>query len=187
MVCRRWRAPPGPHRRRGTQRVPPTFSWKAWQRTSSEGYEAGLPILRRALDVFGIGMSVDEQLRCHWVAGIVAPHLWDDDRWDLLSDRHVQLARGVGALSELPLALSLRAVTLLFAGDLTGAASLIGEHQVAIDATGSHLVPYAELGLAALRGRQAEAAALIDATIREVSRPRRRHRDRRSPSGRTRC
>ena len=44
----------------------------AWQRTSTEGYEAGLPILRRALDVFGIGMSVDEQLRCHWVAGIVA-------------------------------------------------------------------------------------------------------------------
>ena len=133
------------------------------------GYEAGLPILRRALDVFGIGMSVDEQLRCHWVAGIVAPHLWDDDRWHLLSDRHVQLARGVGALSELPLALSMRAFTMLFAGDLTGAASLVGEHQVAMDATGSHLAPYAELGLAALRGRQAEAAALIDATIREAN------------------
>ena len=133
------------------------------------GYEAGLPILRRALDDFGIGMSVDEQLRCHWVAGIVAPHLWDDDRWHLLSDRHLQLAHGVGALSELPLALSMRAVTMLFAGDLTGAASLVGEFQVAMDATGSHLAPYAELGVAALRGRQAEAAALIDATIREVN------------------
>ena len=38
-----------------------------------------------------------------------------------------------------------------------------------MDATGSHLAPYAELGLAALRGRQAEAAALIDATIREAN------------------
>jgi DNA-binding CsgD family transcriptional regulator len=133
------------------------------------GYEAGLPILRRALDVFGIGMSIDEQLRCHWVAGLVAAHLWDHDRWHLLADRHVQLARGVGALSELPLALSMRAFTLLLAGDLTGAASLVAEHQVAMDATGSHLAPYPELGLAALRGRQAEAAALIDATIREVS------------------
>jgi DNA-binding CsgD family transcriptional regulator len=133
------------------------------------GYEAGLPILRRALEVFGIGMSADEQLRCHWVAGVVAPHLWDDDRWYLLSDRHVQLARGVGALSELPLALNMRAFTILFAGDLTGATSLVAEHQVALDATGSHLVPYAELGLAALRGRQAEAAALIDATIREAN------------------
>ncbi len=133
------------------------------------GYEAGLPILRRALDIFGIGMSVDEQLRCHWIAGVVAPHLWDDDRWDLLSDRHVRLARGVGALSELPLALSLRAVMMLFAGDLTGATLLIGEHQVAVDVTGSHLSNPAELGLAALRGRQAEAAGLIDAAIREAS------------------
>src|SRR4029077_622633 len=49
-----------------------------------EGYEAGLPILRRALDVFGIDMSADEQLRCHWLAGIVALHLWDDQHWDLL-------------------------------------------------------------------------------------------------------
>jgi DNA-binding CsgD family transcriptional regulator len=133
------------------------------------GYEAGLPILRRALDAFGIGMSVDEQLRCHWVAGIVAPYLWDDDGWHLLCDRHVELARGVGALSELPLALSMRAVTMLLAGELTGAASLVGEFQVAMDATGSHLSSPAELGLAALRGRQAEAAALIDATIREVN------------------
>jgi DNA-binding CsgD family transcriptional regulator len=133
------------------------------------GYEAGLPILRSALDVFGIGMSVDEQLRCHWIAGVVAPHLWDDDRWGLLSDRHVQLARGVGALSELPLALSLRAVMMLFAGDLAGAALLIGEHQVAVDVTGSHLSNPAELVLAALRGRQAEAAGLIDAAIREAS------------------
>ncbi|HEX9497595.1 MAG TPA: LuxR C-terminal-related transcriptional regulator, partial [Mycobacterium sp.] len=133
------------------------------------GYEAGLPILRRALDDFGIGMSADEQLRCHWVTGVVAPHLWDDEHWDLLSDRHVQLARDVGALSELPLALSMRAFTVLFAGDLTGAASMVGEFQVAMDATGSHLAPYAELGVAALRGKQAEAAALIDATIREVN------------------
>jgi DNA-binding CsgD family transcriptional regulator len=133
------------------------------------GYEAGLPILRRALEVFGIGMSADEQLRCHWIAGVVAPHLWDDDHWHLLSEQHVELCRGVGALSELPLALSMRAFTMLFAGDLTGAASLVGEHQVAMDATGSHLAPYPELGVAALRGRQAEAASLIDATIREVS------------------
>ena len=38
-----------------------------------------------------------------------------------------------------------------------------------MEATGIHLAPYAELGLAALRGRQAEAAALIEATIREVN------------------
>jgi hypothetical protein len=34
---------------------------------------------------------------------------------------------------------------MLFAGDLTGAALLIGEHQVAIDVTGSHISNPAEL------------------------------------------
>jgi ATP/maltotriose-dependent transcriptional regulator MalT len=38
-----------------------------------------------------------------------------------------------------------------------------------VDATGSHISSPAELGLLALRGRQAEAAALIDATIREAN------------------
>jgi ATP/maltotriose-dependent transcriptional regulator MalT len=132
-------------------------------------YEAGLPILRRALEVFGIGMSADEQLRCQHVVGCVAPHLWEDEHWHVLSERHVQLARGVGAMSELPMALNMRAFTMLLAGDLTGAVSLVAEHRVALDATGGHLVPYAELGLAALRGRQAEAAALIDATISEAN------------------
>jgi DNA-binding CsgD family transcriptional regulator len=135
----------------------------------NNGYRAGLPILRKALNLFGTGMSMDEELRWHWVASIVARHLFDDDRCHRLSNRHVQLARGVGALSELPLALSSHAFTLLFEGDLTGAASLIGELQVVMDVTGSNLAPYPALGVAALRGRQAEAAALIDATIKEVS------------------
>jgi DNA-binding CsgD family transcriptional regulator len=64
---------------------------------------------------------------------------------------------------------SSHAFTLLFEGDLTGAASLIGELQVVMDVTGSNLAPYPALGVAAMRGRQAEAAALIEATIKEVS------------------
>jgi DNA-binding CsgD family transcriptional regulator len=157
-------APPPRHAPRA-----PDFLLEGLAMHFDKGYEAGLPILRRALDVFGIDMSVDEQLRCHWIAGVVAPHLWDDDRYHLLSERHIQLARGVGALTELPLAIGLRAVPMLFAGDLTGAAALVVEHQIVTDATGSHISSPAELGLAALRGRQAEAAALIDKTISEAN------------------
>jgi DNA-binding CsgD family transcriptional regulator len=135
----------------------------------SKGYAAGLPILRQALNVFGEGMSADEELRWHWMAGVVARHVWDDDAWQVLSARHVQLARDVGALGELPLALNSRAFMLLFAGDLTGATALIQELRPAVAATGSNLAPYAALGLAALAGRQAEAAALIDATIKDVT------------------
>jgi DNA-binding CsgD family transcriptional regulator len=134
------------------------------------GYEAGLPILRKALDVFGIDMSVEEELCLHWLASVVASHLWDDEQWDLLSERHVELARGVGALSELPLALNMHAFTLLFAGDLAQAAALVQELQAVTEATGTSLAPYAAMGLAALRGGQAETAALVDATIMDVSR-----------------
>ena len=134
------------------------------------GYEAGLPMLRRALDVFGIGMSVDEELRWHWLAGVVARLLWDDRRWAMHTEGHVRLARGVGALSELPLALNARAIAMLFAGDLTTVASLIQELQATTEATGSKLAPYAALGLAAFRGAQAEAGTLIDVMISDATR-----------------
>jgi ATP/maltotriose-dependent transcriptional regulator MalT len=126
--------------------------------------------LRRALTAFSSGMSADEKLRRLWLACVVALHLWDDERWDVLSSRYVALAREAGALSELPLALSMRAYMLLFAGDLGAAASLIDEIQAVTEATGSSRAPYAALALAALRGRQAEASALIEATIRDVTR-----------------
>jgi DNA-binding CsgD family transcriptional regulator len=135
----------------------------------NEGYAAGLPILRKGLQAFGSGMPADEELRWHWVAGIVARHVWDDESWHVLSDRHVQLARSVGALSELPVALNSRAFSLLFAGELTATAALIQELQPAIEATGTRLAPYAALGLAVLAGRAAEATALIDAIPRDVT------------------
>ena len=114
-------------------------------------------------------MPVEEKLRWYWVADVVAQHVWDDDRWQLLTDRHVQLARDVGALSELPMALSARAFILLFAGELVEAAALVQELQAAMEATGTNLAPYAGMGLEAFRGRQAETAALVDATIEDVS------------------
>ncbi len=134
----------------------------------NDGYRAGLPILRRALEVFGAGMSPEEELRWHWVAGIVARHVWDDDCWRLLADRHVKLARDIGALSELPLALSSVAFELAFAGELTAAGSLMQELQAATEATGIKLAPYAALGVAAMSGGEAETAALVGATIGEV-------------------
>jgi hypothetical protein len=45
-------------------------------------------------------------------------HLWDDKPWHELSNLYVELARKTDALSELPLALSTRAIMLLFVGDL---------------------------------------------------------------------
>jgi DNA-binding CsgD family transcriptional regulator len=135
----------------------------------TRGYSAGLPFLRKALDVFDTDVPAQEKLRWYWVADIVAQHVWDDDRWQLFTHHHVQLARDVGALSELPIALTARAFVLLFAGKLCEAAALVQELQAAMEATGTTLAPYAGISLEAFRGRQSETVALVDATIEDVS------------------
>ena len=128
-----------------------------------ESYEASVPVLRRAADVFDVaGLPVNEQLRWKWLAAIAANHLWDDARWEAISERHVQIAREAGALAELPLALSQRVYAHLFAGELTAAASLVDEIRAATEATGVSLTPYGEVGFVALRGREPEALSLIE-------------------------
>jgi DNA-binding CsgD family transcriptional regulator len=135
----------------------------------NESYAAGVPFLRQALTAFGRGMSADEELRWLWLTTLAALHLWDDERWDMLSSRYVELARKAGALSELPLALSTRSMMLLFAGDLATVTALTDEGRAVIDATGSQFAPYAAMGLAALQGRQAEVSALIEATTSDAA------------------
>jgi DNA-binding CsgD family transcriptional regulator len=135
----------------------------------NRGYPTCVPLLREALESFGAGMSAETEFRWLWIATLAAIHIWDDQRWDALSARHVELARASGALSELPLALSTRAFKLLFAGELVGAAALVEESQAAIDATGNNLAPYVRLGLAAMRGSRTEVSALTTTTVRDVT------------------
>lgn len=126
-------------------------------------------MLRQAVADFGTGMSAEEELRLLWMATTTAIRLWDDERWEALSARYVQLVRETGALSELPLALTLRAYLLLFAGELSDAGSLIDETHAVMEATGSNLAPYGALGLAAFSGDAARVAALFEATIEDVT------------------
>ncbi|OBB61568.1 LuxR family transcriptional regulator [Mycobacterium sp. 852013-51886_SCH5428379] len=133
-----------------------------------DGYAAALPRLRLALNAFD-DLSPEEQRRWVWCAFVAATRSWDDDGWYRLSERHVELVRGAGALSHVPLALNSRACTLLVHGDLKGAAALIEELQSATDATGTRIAPYAALGLAAMRGEHDVVAALAATTTAEVT------------------
>jgi DNA-binding CsgD family transcriptional regulator len=135
----------------------------------TEGYAAGLPILRQALtSVRGLPELPEPRLLMSaWNAAL---HLWDADAWDTLSASSLAWASDAGALSELPLALNSRAVLLLFFGELTAAAALIDEAQAATEVTGGSLTAYAALALAALQGREDEARTLIDTTRKEVMR-----------------
>jgi DNA-binding CsgD family transcriptional regulator len=137
----------------------------------TEGYVAGTPMLRRAVNAFRDGdISRGEGHRWLWLASRVAAFVWDDDAYDVLSARFVQLARDAGALSVLPRALTTRSGLQLFAGEFAMASSLLEEVAAVNEATGSSLAPYAALSRVTFQGHEAEAAQLIEAATREVVR-----------------
>ena len=134
----------------------------------TDTYAAGVPILRMTQRAFGAGMSEREELRWMWGGTVSAMLLWDDERWERLSDRHLQLVRETGALGGLQIALGHREGMHVFAGELGSAASLLDAIEEATQLTGSPLPPYHGLGLVAMRGREAEARRLIDKARPEV-------------------
>jgi DNA-binding CsgD family transcriptional regulator len=137
----------------------------------TQGYPAGTPMLKRALTAFhGESISQEEEIRWLHFACATAVYLWDDEAWEVLSIRHVQLARDAGALSELPWALNTRIGVHLNAGELAAAASLVEEVETVTEATGSQIAPYGALALAAWQGHEAEAFELIKAINKEVLR-----------------
>jgi DNA-binding CsgD family transcriptional regulator len=134
----------------------------------TESYVAAVPSLRKAERAIGGAMSQAEQLRWMWGATVSTFHLWDDEGWDRLSERHIQLVRETGALGDLAIALSHRGQMHVFAGELGAAESLQEDLQEATELTGSPLAPYHAVGLAAMRGREAEAKHFIDTARAEV-------------------
>jgi DNA-binding CsgD family transcriptional regulator len=137
----------------------------------TEGYAAGTPMLRRAVDAFR-GEDIRREQGHRWLslASRVAAFLWDDEAWDAISARFVQRARDAGALSVLPLALTSRAGVHVFAGEFAMAASLIAEVAAVNEATGGSLAPWAALARVSFEGREAEGFQLIEAATREVVR-----------------
>jgi DNA-binding CsgD family transcriptional regulator len=132
----------------------------------TDGYTAALPTRQRAVHAFRkADLTLAEGLRWLWLASSEAAEVWDDESWSALSTRHIDMARAAGALGVLPLTLHSRAVAHVFAGELDAAASLVGELDAVIDATGMTLAPYAAVVLAAWRGREQEVSDLIETTL----------------------
>jgi DNA-binding CsgD family transcriptional regulator len=137
----------------------------------TDGYAAGVPVLKRALAAFRDGhVSEEEEIRWLWLAARVAVNLWDDETWRVLAERHVELTRASGALTVLPIALSSRIVVHINEGEPAAAASLVEEQRAIVEATGSQIVLYAGLIVAACRGREPEASTLIEDSIEDVRR-----------------
>ena len=135
----------------------------------TEGYAAGTPLLKEALNAFqrAADLSPDDA-RWLWFASLIALYMWDDHAWTVLFTRQLELARRMGALPALVFALGTGTTVYAFFGELRTAAILEEEHRAASEATGIASNPVPRLGLASLRGREAEFAELIRTTVREA-------------------
>jgi DNA-binding CsgD family transcriptional regulator len=133
---------------------------------ATEGYAAGAPLLKEALDAFqGEADLSSNDARWLWFAGLIALFMWDDDAWTVLFTRQVELARETGALSALAFALGSGIAVYAFFGELSTAAVLEEELRAASEATGTAADPSALLSLAAVRGHEADFSGLIQSTI----------------------
>jgi DNA-binding CsgD family transcriptional regulator len=130
----------------------------------TEGYAAGVPPLREALEAFrqddGNNSANNRWL---WLACRAAADLWEHEMWDELASRGERLAREAGALNILPVAASYRAGVHVHAGEFAAAWALLEEAYAITQATGTALLTQARPMVAAYRGDEAEALALIEA------------------------
>jgi DNA-binding CsgD family transcriptional regulator len=165
-VARAARAAPRPQR----LRVPDHFL-DGFTTICIEGHRAGVPMLREGLTAMRAGLPAEEELRCLNPAITAAIRTFDDEAWDVATARHLELARAAGAITELPVALISRAYFLLYAGDLTAAASLTYETQQIKDATGTILADQGLFALGAFRGDEPGTRAVIEAALRDVREP----------------
>jgi DNA-binding CsgD family transcriptional regulator len=136
----------------------------------TEGYSAAAPLLTQALQMLMRGTPVGEVERWNWHPGaLVALDMWDFDSWQEIAASQVRMARETGALVHLQFALTYLAQTHLLTGELATATRLIEEDQLIAEATGNPSFPYSAMMLAAWRGAEADAARLIEATVREAA------------------
>jgi len=134
----------------------------------TDGQKAAAPALRQAL----LSLRTEDtgllRVRWLWLASRVAMQLWDDESWDVLSARQVEVARKTGAVSVLPVALRGRIGFQLTAGRVEAATMLHDEQEAVTHVTGSEPLRYGAVALAAWRGRVSEIGPLIEASTRSI-------------------
>jgi DNA-binding CsgD family transcriptional regulator/tetratricopeptide (TPR) repeat protein len=136
----------------------------------TEGRTAAAPTLQQAASEFARDTAaVEDVLRWGWLATAAAVAVWDFETCIAVANRGVEFARESGALAVLAVAVNVFAQAVALSGDFERAALLVSEAEAVKEATGSQVGPYGALVLAALQGREAEASALIDSTIREAT------------------
>jgi DNA-binding CsgD family transcriptional regulator len=134
----------------------------------SDGPSVGAPGLKRALRALrDEEIATEEDIRWLWLAALAAAFIWDYESYEALAVRQIQVARNLGALTMLPLALGTRSGVHLFAGELPAAASLIEESDALAMATHGRINQYVPLPLAAFRGQEDEVKRLVRSSTKD--------------------
>ncbi len=135
----------------------------------TRGYAAGAPLLKSALSAFDHETALPlEDARWLSLALWAAADLWDDDTFRRLTTRELERAREVGALTAIPLALSMLGFIYATSGDLAAAESALDEMRLASDAIGTPAQPYVALWIAAMRGREPDTLDLVQTASSEA-------------------
>jgi DNA-binding CsgD family transcriptional regulator len=159
------RAPPAPDPARASDVLLDGFALLL-----TDGRAAATPVLQEAASRFaGDASSVDEVLRWGWLATIGAVLVWDYESCVAVASRGVQLARDCGALTVLAVALNIMAQAVALGGEYATASQLISEADAVTEATGTHVLPYGALYLAAYQGREADVSNLVEVTVQEAT------------------
>jgi DNA-binding CsgD family transcriptional regulator len=129
----------------------------------TDGYAAAHPILTEALAAARDEGSPPDLSRWLWLACRVAGDLWEDEVWQELTTLDLRLAEAAGCLAVLPYTLTYRSIVDVHSGDFDSAATLVADADAIMEVTGHPPFAYTSLVLAAWRGEEQGARALIDA------------------------
>jgi DNA-binding CsgD family transcriptional regulator len=133
------------------------------------GYAAGAVRVQRALAAFRAApISRDEELQWLFLASQMAHDVYDEQTWDALSVRILELVRETGVLAPLPMAAATRFTRDVYVGDLTAAAAYVEEQDRLLEAIGGERSPGSRVVLAGYRGREHEVAQLDEAATRHA-------------------
>ena len=136
----------------------------------TDGRRAATPFLQRASAGFaGQDAAVEEVLRWGWLATVGAVVVWDYESCVTIASRCVQLARDLGALTVLAVALNILTEAVAMGGEFGRAERLIAEADAVTEATGTQVLQYGALFLRAFQGREANVSRLSDVTVRDAT------------------
>ena len=165
-VCRAARSAPRP---KGPSR-PADLLLDSLATLVTDGRAAAAALLRETTRTFADEQfPARESLRWGWLAVVPAYVLWDERSEHAICVRQLHAVRQAGALARLPLDLGTVAFTAVRCGDFASAAAAIAEADAIAEATGAEVPRFHAIMLAAFRGREAEARALIESERQEDS------------------